>query len=162
MQLSTTREATGCEATRQFPSILWNPKGSSPNSQELYTCPYPEPDQSSPHHPIPPLQDPYTHTHIHVINKDWSRNWSEVMKLQMHTYLFNENSFPSSLLRQNLSVIHNFRPPTNLYLEGDVEYFFFAMFRNETVAGLICRVASAHRVPQVVHNIAWLLFYEQV
>jgi hypothetical protein len=32
------------------------PKGSIPNSQELYTCSYPEPDQSSPHHPIPPLQ----------------------------------------------------------------------------------------------------------
>jgi hypothetical protein len=42
MELSTTRE---------IPS-------SVPNSQELFTCPYPEPDQSSPHHPIPPLQDP--------------------------------------------------------------------------------------------------------
>jgi hypothetical protein len=26
MELSTTREATSCEATRYFPSILWNPK----------------------------------------------------------------------------------------------------------------------------------------
>jgi hypothetical protein len=26
------------------------PEGLSPNSQELSTCPYPEPDQSSPHH----------------------------------------------------------------------------------------------------------------
>jgi hypothetical protein len=34
------------------------PEGSIPNSQELSSCPYPEPDQSSPHHPIPPLQDP--------------------------------------------------------------------------------------------------------
>jgi hypothetical protein len=34
------------------------PKGLKPNSQELSTCSYPEPDQSSPHHPIPPLQDP--------------------------------------------------------------------------------------------------------
>jgi hypothetical protein len=34
------------------------PEGSIPNSQELSTCPYPEPDQSSPQHPIPPLQDP--------------------------------------------------------------------------------------------------------
>jgi hypothetical protein len=32
--------------------------GSIPNSQELSTCSYPYPDQSSPHHPIPPLQDP--------------------------------------------------------------------------------------------------------
>jgi hypothetical protein len=34
------------------------PEGSIPNSQELSTCSYPEPDQSSPHHAIPPLQDP--------------------------------------------------------------------------------------------------------
>jgi hypothetical protein len=34
------------------------PIGSIPNSQELSTCSYPEPDQSSPHHSIPPLQDP--------------------------------------------------------------------------------------------------------
>jgi hypothetical protein len=27
-------------------------EGSIPNSQELSTCSYPEPDQSSPHHPI--------------------------------------------------------------------------------------------------------------
>jgi hypothetical protein len=33
------------------------PEGSIPNSQELSTCPYPEPDQSSPRHPIPPLQN---------------------------------------------------------------------------------------------------------
>jgi hypothetical protein len=26
MELSTTREATSCEATRQFPNISWNPK----------------------------------------------------------------------------------------------------------------------------------------
>jgi hypothetical protein len=34
------------------------PEGSIPNSQELSTFSYPEPDQSSPHHSIPPLQDP--------------------------------------------------------------------------------------------------------
>jgi hypothetical protein len=34
------------------------PVASIPNSQELPTCFYPEPDQSSPHHPIPSLQDP--------------------------------------------------------------------------------------------------------
>jgi hypothetical protein len=32
-------------------------EGSIPNSQELSTCSYPEPDQSSPHHSIPPLLD---------------------------------------------------------------------------------------------------------
>jgi hypothetical protein len=34
------------------------PEGWILHSQELFTCSYPEPDQSSPHHPIPPLQDP--------------------------------------------------------------------------------------------------------
>jgi hypothetical protein len=34
------------------------PEGSIPNSQELSTSSYLEPDQSSPHHSIPPLQDP--------------------------------------------------------------------------------------------------------
>jgi hypothetical protein len=29
------------------------PEGSLPCSQEPYTCPYPEPDRSSPYHPIP-------------------------------------------------------------------------------------------------------------
>jgi hypothetical protein len=33
------------------------PEGSIPNSQELSTHFYPELDQSSPHYPIPPLQD---------------------------------------------------------------------------------------------------------
>jgi hypothetical protein len=33
-------------------------EGSSPHSQELSTCPYSEPHQSSPHHPIMSLQDP--------------------------------------------------------------------------------------------------------
>jgi hypothetical protein len=35
------------------------PEGSIPNSQELSTCSYHELGQSSPHHPIPPLQDTY-------------------------------------------------------------------------------------------------------
>jgi hypothetical protein len=35
------------------------PEGSIPNSQEFSTCSYPEPDQSSPHHPIPPLTHLY-------------------------------------------------------------------------------------------------------
>jgi hypothetical protein len=32
-------------------------EGALLSSQELSTCPYPEPDQSTPHHPIPSLQD---------------------------------------------------------------------------------------------------------
>jgi hypothetical protein len=34
------------------------PEGSVPNSQELSACSYAELEQSSPHHPIAPLQDP--------------------------------------------------------------------------------------------------------
>jgi hypothetical protein len=37
------------------------PEGSIPNSQQLPTCSCPELDQSSPHHPVPPLQDTSTH-----------------------------------------------------------------------------------------------------
>jgi hypothetical protein len=37
---------------------LMEPEGSIPNPQELSTCSYPEPDQSSPHHPILTPQDP--------------------------------------------------------------------------------------------------------
>jgi hypothetical protein len=36
------------------------PESLTPSSQELSTCSFPEPDQSSPHHPIPPLQDPFS------------------------------------------------------------------------------------------------------
>jgi hypothetical protein len=44
------------------------PEGSIPNSQELPAYFYPEPDKSSPHHLIPPLEDPsyYTPTYILV------------------------------------------------------------------------------------------------
>jgi hypothetical protein len=45
------------------------PEGSIPNSQELSSCPYPEPDQSSPHNPILSLQDQsqyYPPTHVFV------------------------------------------------------------------------------------------------
>jgi hypothetical protein len=35
---------------------LMEPKGLLPNSQELSVWSYPEPDQSSPHHPMPPLE----------------------------------------------------------------------------------------------------------
>jgi hypothetical protein len=40
-----------------FPAFVEH-EGSLPNSQELSTYPYPEPDQSSPHRPIPPLKEP--------------------------------------------------------------------------------------------------------
>jgi hypothetical protein len=53
------------------PQHFMEPEGSIPNSQELATCSYPEPDHSSPPHPIPPLQDqtssiPCTKSRIHI------------------------------------------------------------------------------------------------
>ena len=35
------------------------PEGSSPYSQKLVICPYPEPDRSSLYPPIQPLKDPF-------------------------------------------------------------------------------------------------------
>jgi hypothetical protein len=57
MELSTTREIPSCLDLIVSQHFM-EPEGSIPNLQELSTCPYPEPDQSSPHHSIPPLQDP--------------------------------------------------------------------------------------------------------
>jgi hypothetical protein len=37
------------------------PEGSITNLQKISTCPCPQPDQSSPHHPVPLLQDPSQH-----------------------------------------------------------------------------------------------------
>jgi hypothetical protein len=34
------------------------PEGSFPHSQVSATCPYPEPDQSSSHNPLPLPEDP--------------------------------------------------------------------------------------------------------
>jgi hypothetical protein len=39
------------------------PEGSLPSSQELSTCTYPEPDQSSPQHSIPSLKGPFSTLH---------------------------------------------------------------------------------------------------
>jgi hypothetical protein len=50
MELSTAREIWTLDS---FPAFY----GTRRFSTE-FTCPYPEPDQTSPHHPIPPLQDP--------------------------------------------------------------------------------------------------------
>jgi hypothetical protein len=48
------------------------PEGSIPNSQELPTCPYPEPDRSNPHHSIPHLQVPF---YIILSPTSWSSYW---------------------------------------------------------------------------------------
>jgi hypothetical protein len=52
MELSPSWEAGSCAATQEFPQHFMAPEVSLPCPQELTTGPYPEPDQSSPHHPI--------------------------------------------------------------------------------------------------------------
>jgi hypothetical protein len=42
------------------------PEGSLPSSQELSTCTYPEPDESSPQHSILSLKGPSYITHIYI------------------------------------------------------------------------------------------------
>jgi hypothetical protein len=56
MELSTTREAKMLDHSIVSQHFI-EPEDSIPNSQELSTCSYPKLDQSSPHHPMPPLQD---------------------------------------------------------------------------------------------------------
>jgi hypothetical protein len=57
MEVSSTQDATGCVAIRQFDGNFMKPEGSLQHSQELSTCLYSEPDQSS--HITPSyLQDP--------------------------------------------------------------------------------------------------------
>jgi hypothetical protein len=51
------------------------PKGSIPNSQELSTCSYPEPDQS-PHHHITPSHLSKIHPNIIHPPKSWSSEWA--------------------------------------------------------------------------------------
>jgi hypothetical protein len=52
-------KSTGFEVNQEIPRILWNnPDSSSPYSQAPATCPYPEPNPSSPHNPFPLPQDP--------------------------------------------------------------------------------------------------------
>jgi hypothetical protein len=46
MQLSTTREATGCAAIQEFPNT--EPEGSLPHSQEPSIGPYSDPVHTTP------------------------------------------------------------------------------------------------------------------
>jgi hypothetical protein len=53
MELSRSWEAANCAATQEIQSQHFiKPEGSLPCSQEPFTGPYPEPDQSNPHHAI--------------------------------------------------------------------------------------------------------------
>jgi hypothetical protein len=52
-------EAANCAATQEFPSILWNPKVNYRAHKEVSIGPYPEPDQSNPHHLTLSLEGPF-------------------------------------------------------------------------------------------------------
>jgi hypothetical protein len=58
MELSTTQEASKLLGHQILSQNFMEPEDSVSYSQELSTCSYPEPDQSSPQHPIPTLRDP--------------------------------------------------------------------------------------------------------
>jgi hypothetical protein len=57
--------------THSFQHFM-EPEGSSPNSQELSTCLYPKPDQSSPQHPY------HSKVHLNIVHPppSWSSWWS--------------------------------------------------------------------------------------
>jgi hypothetical protein len=58
MELGATQDATSCVTSQEILSILWNLGGGSlPHSQEVSTCLYPEPEQSSSSHPTPLIHD---------------------------------------------------------------------------------------------------------
>jgi hypothetical protein len=59
MELIPSGEAASCAATQEFPQNFMEPEGSLSFSQEPSIGPYPEPDQSSPYHPILSLYDPF-------------------------------------------------------------------------------------------------------
>jgi hypothetical protein len=51
MELSPSLEADSCLVPKKFPNFLWSPKVYK-CSQEPSTGPFPQPDESSPYHPM--------------------------------------------------------------------------------------------------------------
>jgi len=78
------------------------PEGSLPHSQVPATCPYPEPDQSSPHPHIPLLEDSFTSG-----SAEWSyslrfHHQNPVYKSPLpHTYYMPRPSCSSRFDQQN-------------------------------------------------------------
>jgi hypothetical protein len=55
MELSSSWEAASHLATQDYSKHFMEPEGSLPCSQEPSNVPYPQPDHSSPYHPVLPL-----------------------------------------------------------------------------------------------------------
>jgi len=53
MEQSPFLQVNRFSASQEIPRILWNPVGSLTRLQVPVTCPYPQPDQSSPCTPNP-------------------------------------------------------------------------------------------------------------
>jgi hypothetical protein len=58
MELSPSRQANSCPATKKL-LAFYETESLLPCSQESAAGLYPEPDESSPHPPIPFLYDPF-------------------------------------------------------------------------------------------------------
>ena len=58
LEQSPSREANRFSASQEIPPHFMESEGSLPHSQFPATCPYPEPDQSSPYTHIPIPEDP--------------------------------------------------------------------------------------------------------
>jgi hypothetical protein len=59
MEQSPSWEAKTSWATQEITLHFMEPEGSSPYTQQPATCPYPEPDWSSPCPPIEPHAGPF-------------------------------------------------------------------------------------------------------
>jgi len=73
MEQGPSLEANRSSYSQYIPRILWNPEGQLPRLQQPATCPYPEPDQSSPWLPSHFL---YIHLNIILPSTPVSSKWS--------------------------------------------------------------------------------------
>ena len=106
MEKSPSWEANRSSVGQEIPHIFWNPKGTLQHIQAPITCPYPEPEQSSPYlHPT---------------------SWKSILILPSHLHI----GFPSSLFPSGFSpkpCMHppspTPTPPTSVFLIWSLEQY---------------------------------------